>query len=108
MKYLKEKLGDRKLDVYALETGVLGTQFYKNRKWSFADMHKKEKTYKEFLADFESNDHYELAFRTQKPEITDLLKEDIIVPDFYRDVAELQDIEIFHGTHFVDRPHYEK
>ena len=64
MKYLSEKLADHKLDVFALETGVLGTQFYKNRKWSFAEVHKKEKTYKEFLEDFANNEHYELAFRT--------------------------------------------
>jgi hypothetical protein len=51
---------------------------------------------------------YELAFKESRPEITDLLKDDIIVPEFYKDVAELQDIEIFHGTHFVDKPHYEK
>jgi len=65
-------------------------------------------TYKEFMDEFKSGEHYELAIKESRPEITDLLKEDIIVPDFYRDVAELQDIEIFHGSHFVDKPHYEK
>lgn len=96
------------MNVYALDTGVLGTQFYKNRKWSFAEVHRKEKTYKELLEDFKSWEKYELAIKESRDEITDLLKDDIVVPDFYRDVAELQDIEIFHGTHFVDKPHYEK
>lgn len=96
------------LDVYPLETGIMGTQFFQNRIWSFAAKHKKVKTYKDFLDDFSGKQMYELAFKESRPEITDLLKDDIIVPEFYKDVAELQDIEIFHGTHFVDKPHYEK
>jgi len=51
------------MNVYALETGVLGTQFYKNRKWSFAETHKKENTYKEMLDIFNIGDTYELAIR---------------------------------------------
>lgn len=60
-----------------------------NRKWSFAQEHKTEKTYREFLEAFNSGENYEMAIKESRNEITDLLKEDIIVPDFYRDVAEL-------------------
>jgi hypothetical protein len=33
---------------------------------------------------------------------------DIKVPDFYQDVAELQNVVLYQGAHFVDKPHYDK
>jgi len=65
-------------------------------------------TYKEFLNHFKEDKSDELCFKESRPEITDLIKNDIIVPDFYKDVAEMQGLEIFHGTHFVDKPKYDK
>jgi hypothetical protein len=40
--------------------------------------------------------------------ITDKLRKDIELPYFYDDVADLDDLEFFMGSHFVDKPHYEK
>ena len=33
---------------------------------------------------------------------------DIIMPEFYTDIAELEGFELIQGSHFVDKPHYEK
>jgi len=60
-----------------------------DRKWSFAGQLKSEMTYKDFLNHFKEDKSDELCFKESRPEITDLLKNDIIVPDFYKDVAEL-------------------
>lgn len=50
----------------------------------------------------------EIAIKESRREITDKLREDIEVPYFYKEVAELQDVEFFMGSHYVDKPHYEK
>lgn len=40
--------------------------------------------------------------------ITDKLIKDIVLPDFYHDIAELEGIQMYQGQHFVDKPHYER
>lgn len=40
--------------------------------------------------------------------ITDKLIKDIVLPDFYHDIAELEGIHLYQGQHFVDKPHYER
>jgi len=33
---------------------------------------------------------------------------DIDLPEFYHDISELEGIELIQGSHFIDRPHYDK
>lgn len=37
-----------------------------------------------------------------------LLKDDIIEPSFFQDIAELESVEVLQGENFIDPPHYEK
>jgi len=33
---------------------------------------------------------------------------EIELPAFYHDIAELEGVELIQGSHFIDRPHYDK
>jgi hypothetical protein len=33
---------------------------------------------------------------------------DIVLPSFYHDIAELEAIYFYQGSHYIDKPHYEK
>jgi hypothetical protein len=32
----------------------------------------------------------------------------MVLPQFYSDIAEIEGLEVMQGSHFIDRPHYEK
>jgi len=34
--------------------------------------------------------------------------QDIIIPDFYKDISELEGFELIQGTYLIEKPHYEK
>lgn len=38
----------------------------------------------------------------------DKIIRDIILPDFYHDVAEMEGFNFYQGANFRDKPHYEK
>ena len=40
--------------------------------------------------------------------IPDKIIKDIILPDFYHDIAELEGIYFYQSSHWVDKPHYDK
>jgi len=44
-------------------------------------------TYENFFKLFKERNQNELSFKESRPAITELLKNDIIVPDFYKDVS---------------------
>jgi hypothetical protein len=79
-----------------------------SRIWSFANNHKKASTFKSFHETIKSADGSEISIKENRKVITDKLREDIPVPYFYKDVADIEDIEFFMGAHYVDKPHYEK
>lgn len=41
-------------------------------------------------------------------DIYEAILKDIKMPEFYSDIAAMTGVTFYHGSHFVDRPHYEK
>ena len=33
---------------------------------------------------------------------------DVIIPDFYRDISELEGVDFMQATYMIEKPHYEK
>ena len=64
-------------------------------------------TYKEFLKEQEKSP-MDVAIKHSDAKVSEKLMSDIFVPDFYRDVASLESVVFYQGSHFVDKPHYEK
>ena len=79
-----------------------------NRKFSFRSDHLKKVAYDEFQKAHSELDPMEISIKESSPQITEILRKDIIIPSFYRDVARLQDITFYQGSHFIDKPHYSK
>ena len=42
------------------------------------------------------------------PHVAAQLLQDVMLPSFYSDIVELEGIEITQGSHFIDKPHYQK
>lgn len=104
--HLEKSFGDVELDVYSkVNTGLLSIA---SRVWSFARSHKQPQDFKSFHELVTNKQYSEIAIKESRKEITNKLREDIEVPYFYKEVAELEDVEFFMGAHYVDKPHYEK
>lgn len=50
----------------------------------------------------------DVALKHSDAKVTEKLLSDVVVPDFYRDVATLESLVFYQGSHFVDKPHYDK
>jgi len=49
-----------------------------------------------------------VAIKDVSANVTKLIMDDIEVPSFYKDVADVASIGFYHGANFVDKPHYMK
>ena len=100
--YLKNKLGDQPVGAFL---GEANNDKAEVRKWSFRSDFMQNITYGEFL-DNQLAEPKITSLKSENKNVTDLLIDDIIVPDFYKDVAALDHVVLYQGAHFVDRPHY--
>ena len=68
-------------------------------------------TYGEFLTNVKSEQYYgSYVLKDDRKDTglqTKILKE-ILMPEFYHEVAELEGIELIQGTKFIGSPHYER
>ena len=63
-------------------------------------------TYSEFVSAQKENPS-EVALKTNNTDMTNLLLDDINLPAFYSDVAGFEDLVLYQGAFFLDRPHYD-
>lgn len=57
--------------------------------WSFAKSHKQEYSFKEFHDLVSKKDFGEVAIKESRKDVTKALRDDIEIPYFYKEVAEL-------------------
>ena len=77
------------------------------RKFSFRSDKTKGMNYTGFL-EVQKDNTMGVAIKENSPNITELLLEDIEVPTFYKDVADVSSVTLYHGSNFIDKPHYLK
>ena len=78
--------------------------------FSFNNAKKQNMTYSSFLKTFEDEKiPGTIAIKDLGSKgITEKIIRDIVLPDFYHDIAELEGINFYQGAHYIDKPHYEK
>ena len=74
-------------------------------KYSFSNENQEEMSYGDFLNKHE-NDPQSYSLKEVDANVTNILLEDINLPTFYSDIAYLEDVVLYQGSHFVDKPHY--
>ena len=90
--YLKAKFGDKILGAF---TGSVNNEYgVETRKFSFRSDKNKGMTYSMFTDAFDA-DNKGVAMKDGKKENTDVLLEDVVVPDFYKDVAALDHLVFY-------------
>jgi len=78
--------------------------------YSFSKAKKHTITYKQFAESFQSEKiPGSIAIKDiGQTGLSDKIMPDIILPSFYHDIAELEAIYFYQGSHYIDKPHYEK
>lgn len=75
--------------------------------YSFAWAYEEGFPYSKFLDKFD-NEQYNGQVSLKQNKMSDKLMKMIRMPSFYSDIAELEDIEIFQGNGYKEKPKYEK
>ena len=118
VEYLKKLIGENtEMTYYYQPPGHLKEAHTKNEVHSFPGNGKFKKQYKFILNDIEKQEFPgEIVVKEsstgQSGEGADMLHSkllnDIVIPAFYHDVAELEGVELYQGSVLFDRPHYIK
>lgn len=99
-------IGDYKPQFYD-KTGFQVEEMIESRKSSFMTAGKKSVSYSEFL-DIQKTYPKTSNIKDDSATLKEKLLKDIKVPSFYTDVADLQDLVLYQGAHFIDKPKYER
>jgi hypothetical protein len=79
--------------------------------FSFSDQSRTEMPYSAFLSKITDEAYYGLVSlkedRRDSP-IQEKIMSQIMMPEFYHEVAELEDIELIQGAKFIGKPHYQR
>jgi len=103
--YLSSALGDEQVSVFVRSGSRSPT--IASRAYSFRSQDRKEMTYKEFLAK-QQQQPQQVSLMESAPSVVDKLRGDIRIPGFYDNIADVDSIVLYQGSHFVDKPHYDK
>jgi len=74
-------------------------------KYSFSNYYTEKMTYADFII---NQDQFpeDYSIKEIHANTTAEILKDIKVPEFYGDIAYMENIVLYQGSHFVDRPHY--
>jgi len=78
-----------------------------SRTFSYRTDNVKSVDYQEFL-DVQKVYPQKSNVKDDSDELKEKLLKDIVVPSFYQDVAQMENLVLYQGAHFLDKPHYEK
>lgn len=79
--------------------------------YTFNKNSNKEMTYGEFIELIQNEKYFGTAVLKDDRRDTGLqskILKEILMPEFYHEVAELEGIELIQGTKFIGKPHYER
>lgn len=101
---------DTQVSVYSINVNT-DSYFRYQELYSFGLSARTMVPYAQFLQAFKSEKFPGMVVMkddTRENGIAAKLLQDVIIPPFYHDISELEGVEIMQGSHFIDKPHYEK
>ena len=79
-----------------------------SRGWSFNEGGLVTNTYDFFVKEWQKNRSRKDSIKVSSDKINRRLKPLIKEPYMYEEIGELDYIELYHGSHFIDKPQYDK